>query len=165
MNYHHYRNNYNNYRLQNEIQGSPYTPDVVRSRINWPKLSLEHMSNNNNMENDGFINNLRRYRIKMDNKDGTFFNSEGKGIALFDLLGSFLIAFLIDYYFHISIYLKDYFYNPIFVYYLLVIPLGIVFHLIFSQKTFLNAHLFSKEMNFYKIIVVLILINIVVKLR
>ena len=125
------------------------------------------MSNNSITANDAnnVINNLRKYRIKIDNKDGTFFNSEGKGIALFDLLGSFLIAFLIDYYFHISTYLKDYFYNPTFVYYLLVIPFGIVVHLLFSRNTFLNTQLFSKEMNFYKIILTLILINIIVKLR
>jgi hypothetical protein len=125
------------------------------------------MSNNSITANDAnnVINNLRRYRIRIDNKDGTFFNSEGKGIALFDLLGSFFIAFLIDYYFHISNYLKDYFDNPIYVYYLLVIPLGIIFHLLFSQNTFLNIQLFSKEMNFYKIILTLILINIIVQLR
>jgi len=125
------------------------------------------MSNNSIIGDNGnnVINKLRRYRIKIDNKDGTFFNSEGKGIALFDLLGSFFIAFLIDYYFNISAYLKNYFYNSTFVYYLLVIPLGILVHLLFFQNTFLNAHLFSKEMNFYKIILTLILINIVVKLR
>jgi hypothetical protein len=125
------------------------------------------MSNNSITGDDAnnVINNLRKYRVKIDNKDGTFFNSEGKGIALFDLLGSFFIAFLIDYYFHISNYLKDYFDNPTYVYYLLVIPLGIIFHLLFSRNTFLNTQLFSKEMNFYKIILILILINIIVQLR
>lgn len=123
----------------------------------------EHM--NNTTGNNNTISNLRRYRIRIDNKNGTFFNSEGKGIALFDLLGSFFIAFLINYYFHISNYLKDYFYNPTFVYYLLIIPLGIVVHLLFSQNTFLNTQLFSKDMNFYKIILILIIINIIVDLR
>ena len=65
------------------------------------------------------------------------------GIALFDLISSFVGAWLID---HFLLKLSD---KAKPVYYLSVIPLGILVHILFNQKTFLNSKVFSKELNMY----------------
>lgn len=78
---------------------------------------------------------LRKYRI---------FN-----IALFDVVSSFLGAFILDKLFSISSYFPGK--NKKIVYYLSVIPIGVLIHLIFSQNTFLNQQLFDKSLNGYKI--------------
>lgn len=90
------------------------------------------------------IENLRKHRLG--------------GIALFDLISSFIAAYILDYLFNVSYLLfgkitKNY----KIIYYLSVIPFGIIAHIIFSQKTFLNTQLFSPNLNIYKIILLLLL--------
>jgi hypothetical protein len=75
------------------------------------------------------ITELRKYRI--DN------------IALFDLIGSFLIGVLLSWYFN----------NKKII--LLIIPLGIITHIIFGVNSTLNQKLFNKEFNIYKVLVFL----------
>ena len=79
------------------------------------------------------IAELRKYRIE--------FNDKNSGIALFDLILSFLGAFLLDYFFNISKLLNNFSKNPKLLYYLLVIPVGIIIHILTSQNTFLNRQL------------------------
>lgn len=92
------------------------------------------------------IEQLRKYRVQLDSP---YINDQGIGIALFDLTSTFVVAYLIERYIPFKINRK--------VYYLSLIPLGIVIHILFKQNTFLNKQLFSREMNMYKI---LILINL-----
>lgn len=87
------------------------------------------------------IEDLRKYRIP--------FSKEGKGIALFDLFFTFIIAYIAH------PFINKYMEIPNDKYYMSLIPVGIVAHLIFNQKTFLNTQLFNKELNIYKIIVFL----------
>lgn len=112
------------------------------------------------------IAELRKYRIQLEQLP--FFNDKSEGIALFDLILSFVGAFLLDKLFNLSKYLPCN--NKRVVYYLLVIPFGIIVHhivahiqsnfsVLFPQEiTFLNKHLFNKEFNVYK---VLVLINLI----
>jgi len=93
------------------------------------------------------ITELRKYRIE--------FNDKNNGIALFDLVASFLGAFLIDYFFNVSKHLNNFSKYPKLLYYLLIIPFGIIIHIITSQHTFLNKQLFSPEMNIYKILLII----------
>lgn len=89
------------------------------------------------------LTDLRKYRVN--------FNDQSNGITLFDLISSFVAAYLLDYY-YFKMTNKT-------IYYMGVIPLGIVFHILFSQNTFLNSQLFSNEsFNIYKIIMTLYLI-------
>ena len=106
------------------------------------------------------ISELRKYRFRLDN--GTnIFNSDNDGIALFDLISSFLAAYLLDYFFHISTYLtRVTLHYPILLYYLLVIPFGILIHILFSKNTFLNSQLMSQDFNVYKTILLIIIIII-----
>lgn len=79
-------------------------------------------------------------------------------IALFDLLGSFLGAWLLDnYYLKLDAKQQT-------IYYLSVIPIGILVHLITGQNTTLNKKLFSPEFNVHKVIVALIIISIIFNL-
>jgi hypothetical protein len=105
------------------------------------------------------ISELRKYRITLDSP---FFNSDNNGIALFDLTTSFLGAFFLDYFFNISSYLSNYTPHYKIVYYLLVIPFGILVHILFNKKTFLNSKLMSSDFNMYKVLVLLIVIITVV---
>jgi hypothetical protein len=106
------------------------------------------------------ISELRKYRFRLDN--GTnIFNSDNDGIALFDLTTSFLGAYLLDHFFHISTYLSRFtVHYPILLYYLLVIPCGILIHILFSKNTFLNSQVMSKDFNIYKTILLIIIIII-----
>jgi len=115
---------------------------------------------------DGTITQLRKYRIKLDNNNYQLFNSNNDGIALFDLLGTFIIAYALDYYFQIWKILKGFFINPRVAYYLLLIPLGIVVHKLFvKDETFLNSKLFSNEMNIYKLLVFINIIAIIMYIK
>lgn len=101
------------------------------------------------------IDELRKYRIKLESDDAFgIFNNEGRGIALFDLVLTFFVAFLLD------LIAWDYIYNFIGVnrvtYYLGLIPLGVIVHLLFQQDTFLNRQLFHREMNIYQIIFIVL---------
>lgn len=104
------------------------------------------------------ITQLRKYRIKLENNNGQLFNSNNDGIAIFDLAGTFIIAYALDYYFNVWKFLGAYFKNPRMVYYLLLIPFGVVIHKLFvKNETFLNSKLFSKELNIYKILLFVML--------
>lgn len=93
------------------------------------------------------IQRLRQYRLG--------------GIALFDLIGSYIAAYILDYFFNLSyIMFGSFTKNYRIIYYLSIIPIGIITHILFSQKTFLNTQLFSPEFNIYKIIVLSIIIAI-----
>lgn len=107
------------------------------------------------------MEDIRKYRVNFQNID-MLFNSKSSGIALFDLIFSFAGAYILDKLFKISgyIHLKD----PKKMYYLLVVPIGVVSHMIFTQKTFLNGELFNDKINVYKIILFLILMYIVMEI-
>ena len=96
------------------------------------------------------MDTLRQYRINLDSTD-EFLNNQGKGIALFDLTGTFIIAYLLEPF--ITSFLKI---NSD-TYYLSLIPLGILIHYVIKQDTFLNKQLLNNEINIYKIILVVLL--------
>jgi hypothetical protein len=80
-------------------------------------------------------------RIKLD--------SSTPGIACFDLFGAFIGSYLI------KGFIAPKFDNQL--YYLLVIPIGILVHLLIGQSTFLNRKLFiDADFNIYKIIIAMI---------
>lgn len=111
-----------------------------------------------------FISNIRKYRIKLD--DPKLFNNNNDGIALFDLTGTFVIAFILDYFFNISQWLSGYTKNAKLTYYLILIPLGVVVHLATLKKeTFLNSQLFSKRINVYKIIFFIMILSILYQFK
>jgi|LakMenE01Jun11ns_1017448.scaffolds.fasta_scaffold9510463_2 hypothetical protein len=116
------------------------------------------------------IQELRKYRIELDNIN--FVNNESNGIALFDLVLSFIGAFILDYIFNLSSMLPCK--NKKEIYYLLVIPFGILVHHIIAhinsqtffipeEFTFLNKKIFSLEFNIYKLLILLILYLIYTK--
>lgn len=94
------------------------------------------------------IQEVRKYRIQLS---APFFNKESKGIALFDLVLSFVGAYILNYLFNVSRYIPGG--NKLETYYVLVVPIGIIAHILTSQDTFLNKQVLSSEMNGYKIIV------------
>lgn len=95
------------------------------------------------------MENIRQYRIKLDSVD--FLNNQGKGIALFDLIGTFIIAYLLE------SYITTFFKIKRDTYYLSLIPLGILIHYFIKQDTFLNNQLMNRTLNIYKIVLVLLL--------
>jgi hypothetical protein len=95
------------------------------------------------------INNLRKYRIIIK---PPFFNSIGNGIALFDLIFTFLIPYLIEPYILPKLKISR------LAYYLSLLPLGIILHILFKQDTFLNKQLFSNTLNIYKILIIIIIV-------
>lgn len=92
------------------------------------------------------INNLRKYRIVIESP---FFNSIGNGIALFDLILTFLIPYLIEPYILSILKISR------LAYYLSLLPLGIILHILFKQDTFLNKQLFTNTINIYKIVMII----------
>jgi hypothetical protein len=104
-------------------------------------------------------NFIRKYRIKLDTQ--SLFNSNNDGIAIFDLSGTFIIAYLLDYFFNISKIFNGYTKNPRLTYYLVLIPLGVIIHLLTLKKeTFLNSKLFSSDLNVYKLIFAILIVLI-----
>ncbi len=116
------------------------------------------------------ITNLRKYRIDIESIP--FYNEKSQGIALLDLTASFIGAFVLDVLFGASS-VVPYCQNKRLIYYLLVIPFGIIIHHIFAhiqaglngkpflfpeEITFLNKKLFSLDFNIYKVLVVGLLI-------
>lgn len=106
------------------------------------------------------LTELRKYRLVLDPyEDGFLFNSNGKGIALFDLISAFLGAYLLDAFFKLpsklNISKKTYYYA--------VIPMGILVHFLFNKKTYLNTKLFSSFQSglVYKILLAAILWQII----
>lgn len=92
---------------------------------------------------------LRDYRIDIEKIP--FFNKEAQGIALFDLVISFIVAYMI-----IDFFVPEYIKNSG-IYYASIVPLGVIVHLLIGADTYLNRKLLSNKLNIYKII---ILINI-----
>lgn len=91
-----------------------------------------------------YIESLRKYRFQFQLP---FFNNKNHGIALFDLLLTFIIAYILEsYILHIVNITRT-------AYYLMLIPLGIIIHLLTKQDTFLNHQLFNNEVNIYKLVV------------
>ena len=105
------------------------------------------------------LGDIRKYRIKLD--DVNFINSNNDGIAIFDLTGTFIIAYILDYFFNISRIFNGYTKNPKLTYYLILIPLGVLVHLLTLKKdTFFNSKLFSSDINIYKLIFVVLIVMI-----
>lgn len=96
------------------------------------------------------IERLRQYRIKLDSTN-EFLNNQGKGIALFDLIGTFVIAYILE------PYITNFFKIKMDTYYLSLIPLGILTHYFIKQDTFLNTQLMNTQINIYKIVLVVLL--------
>jgi hypothetical protein len=96
------------------------------------------------------MESIRQYRIKLDSSTD-FLNNQGKGIALFDLIGTFIIAYLLE------PYITSFFKIKSETYYLSLIPIGILAHILFKQNTFLNGQLLNNEVNIYKIVLVVLL--------
>jgi hypothetical protein len=94
------------------------------------------------------INQLRQYRFQLDQ---SFLNSKGQGIAIFDFSMTFLIAYIIE------PYIREYLKLTRPAYYLMLLPLGVVIHILTKQETFLNKQLFDKSINLYKVIMIVIL--------
>ena len=99
----------------------------------------------------GVVEDLREYRLK--------FNKKEEGIAIFDLVLSFLGAYILDRYTNISnsIPVKNKNQKK-FIYYNLVIPTGIVFHYLFNVDSFLSEQLFNSNINIYKVLMIMPLI-------
>lgn len=74
-------------------------------------------------------------------------------IALFDLTTAFLGAFILDILFFHSTNKR--------LYYSLVIPVGILAHMLMGQTTTLNTKLFNNEFNIYKLAILSLLFTIV----
>jgi hypothetical protein len=94
------------------------------------------------------INNLRKYRIILE---PPFFNSIGNGMALFDLILTFFIPYIIEPYILPKLKISR------LAYYLLLIPLGVIIHLLFKKETFLNKQLFNNTINIYKILIIIMI--------
>lgn len=97
------------------------------------------------------INQLRKYRFQLNQP---FVNSKGQGIAIFDFSITFLIAYIIE------PYIREYLKLTRPAYYLMLLPLGVVIHLLTKQDTFLNKQLFDNSINLYKVIMIIILIKL-----
>ncbi len=88
--------------------------------------------------------NLRKYKVSEKG-----FGEEG--ISIFDLVTAFLGAYLLDRFLNISNYLPGN--KKKILLYLLVIPVGILFHYIFNVDSYLTRKLLEQEFNVYKAIV------------
>jgi hypothetical protein len=90
------------------------------------------------------MDQIRKYRLDLE--VSPFLNSNSQGIALFDLLGTFMIAYIFEKsvlnYLNISRQ----------IYYASLIPIGVILHLLFNQQTFLNTKLLSNNFNIYKVL-------------
>jgi hypothetical protein len=88
------------------------------------------------------LTELRKYRLVLDPyEDGFMFNNDSKGIALFDLISAFLGAYLLDVFFELPLRMR----TTRTTYYYVVIPVGILVHLLFNKNTYLNKKLFSLQ--------------------
>ena len=102
------------------------------------------------------MDNLRKFRILFDPLS---FNFSGEGIALFDLILTFVVAYLIEPYILSKIKISR------LAYYLSLIPLGIITHLLTTSKsTFLNGKLFNNEINIYKILIIINVIALIIEI-
>lgn len=112
---------------------------------------------------------LRKYRLDLE--QFPYYNSKSIGIALFDVITAFLGAWILDRMFNLSNYLPFCKNNKRYIYYLLVIPFGIVVHHILAhirsktwipqEMTYLNKKLFSLTPNIYHLFVFMLIAYIV----
>lgn len=113
---------------------------------------------------------LRKYRLDLENFP--YYNDRNIGIALFDVVTAFLGAYILDNLFNLSKYIPVC-KNKRTVYYLLVIPFGILTHHILAhinsfqrgerfifpeEMTFLNKKLFSLTPNIYHGLLILLVL-------
>jgi len=115
------------------------------------------------------LSNLRRYRLNFEKYP--YYNNQNDGIALFDLITSFVGAYLLEKMFNLSKRLNLCNKNKQLVYYLLVIPFGIIVHHIIAhirsiklfpeEITFLNKKIFSLKPNIYHLLLVILIVYIV----
>lgn len=90
------------------------------------------------------MDQIRKFRLDLE--DYPFLNSNSQGIALFDLLGTFMIAYIFEK------SLLNYLNISRKIYYTSLIPIGVIVHILFNQQTFLNTKLLSNNLNIYKIL-------------
>lgn len=97
------------------------------------------------------MDSIRQYRIQLyPDAPGFFINNSGIGIAMFDLIGTFLVLYAFDYILNLKLSFK---------YYLLLIPIAAIIHWYIGQTTFLNTMLFdfNNQGIYYKLLMVLLL--------
>lgn len=99
------------------------------------------------------MDQIRKYRLDLE--ASPILNSNSQGIALFDFIGTFMIAYIFEK------YLTNYFNISKKIYYASLIPLGIIIHYIINQNTFLNTKLLSNNLNIYKILFVSLILYII----
>jgi len=94
------------------------------------------------------IQELRKYRFQFEKP---YINNESLGIALFDLISTFVIAYIFE---RQMLQILKINRN---IYYLMLIPLGVLVHVLTNQNTFFNRKLFEKQWNVYKSIFIVLL--------
>jgi putative Ca2+/H+ antiporter (TMEM165/GDT1 family) len=90
------------------------------------------------------MDQIRKYRLDLE--ASSILNSNSQGIALFDLLGTFMIAI----FFEKSV--LNYLNISRKIYYASLIPIGVIVHILFNQQTFLNTKLLSNNLNIYQVL-------------
>jgi len=128
---------------------------------------------------------LRRYRLDLENYP--YYNDKSVGIALFDLIVSFIGAYILEKWLDLSTRLPLCKKNKRIVYYLLVIPFGIIVHHIIAhlaklkrsfneghlrskkifpnEITYLNKKIISLQPNIYQFLLMILIIYIVNKCK
>lgn len=117
---------------------------------------------------------LRSFRLDLETFP--YYNNKSNGIAIFDLLTAFGGAYILDKLLSLPKYIP-FCKNKRYIYYLLVIPFGIIVHhiiahirsiqnrdknLLFPQEmTYLNKKLFSLKLNVYHILLIILLYYII----
>lgn len=86
------------------------------------------------------LENIRQYRIF--------------GISIFDVASAVLGFYILDHFLLNDKLFKLYGYK----FYIAVLPIGVISHLLIKQKTFLNTQLFSSEINVISIVIKLIVV-------
>jgi hypothetical protein len=94
-------------------------------------------------ENSMSLDKLRSYKLTP--------NLAGEGIVLFDLVLTFVGAFVLDYYFKLHQKLPGLPHKQYILFYGSLVPLGVLAHVLFGVDTFLLRKLKEKDMNNYKI--------------
>ena len=101
------------------------------------------------------MDQLRKYRFQFESP---ILNDQSMGIALFDLVGTFVVAYVIEETLTITRRLgisKELYYSS-------VVMVGIITHLLLGQNTFLNRKLMNGQFNIYKVLFVLYVVILVI---
>lgn len=93
------------------------------------------------------MENLRKFRVNLE--QFPFLNSKNNGVAIFDVIGTFLIGYMLYNYFKLE--------TPLYKYFILLIFIGILVHLLVNQETFLNNKLFSSSFNIYQVLMIILI--------